>query len=127
MAQYKKIEVVLTVKRSPLYTNWFKSVTETYTDIVTAESLKSVQDGLLVDVMATCVDLTNQKRYDGKTGQAYKVTYAVKAHIAGSASATGVSKENGAKAIERGIKRGKSRSAKKRAAAKRAAAKKRAA
>ena len=132
MAQYKKIEVSLTVKKSAFSGGAQDKIAYptrevTYTETISAASCKSVQDGLVADVMATLVEFQQMTRFDENTGVRIKVTYSTHVRIAGSVSAAGMSKETGEKAIKRGTSRSAKKRAKRAAAKARAAAKKQAA
>lgn len=130
MAQYKKVALTLTVKESAFSgsTNdkkLFPTRTYEYTEEIDGvDSLKSVQDTICAGMMEQLVvSETACTFYDELTGVRIKKQYTIKARIAGSISAAGVSKEAGNTAIKNGRARAKKlgRHARRKAARKAAA------
>lgn len=108
MAQYRMVEVTLSVKKSAVSGNTYPTNVVDYVEMFdNVASLKSIQDGLCADVMATCVSMLQGARFDTLTGERIKVTYSIRARIVGTVSAAGTSKEAGANAVKKGKKMSK--------------------
>ena len=107
MAQYKRIDVTVTIKRSAFFEadkKIYEANETVLTQTVDAKSIKDAQHTVLARLMAKYVELAQDKTIDKYTGVRVKVSYSIKACVSTSVSAAGVSKADGAIAISAGKK-----------------------
>ena len=114
MAQFKSVEIALTVKLSALSgtardREEYPSRSYVYTETIdNVPSVKYVTDTIVCGLMEALVSSQSVvSYYDPATGVRVKVDYSIKARSCGSVTASGVSKEDGAKAVQNGLARGK--------------------